>query len=42
MMQTAATGRAGWTKGDYSDHVSSQTISTPKNLSGMRARIQLA
>ena len=42
MMQTVATGRAGWTEDDYRDHVSPKTISTRKSLPGMPAPIQLA
>ena len=42
MMQTVATGRAGWTEDDYRDYVSPKTIATRKSLPGMRATIQLA
>ena len=42
MMQTVATGRAGWTEDDYRDYVSPETIATRKSLPSMRATIQLA
>ena len=42
MMQTVATGRAGWTEDDYRDYVSPEIISARKSLPSMRAPIQLA
>ena len=42
MMQTVATGRAGWTEDNCRDHVSSKIIPTRKSLSGMPAPDQLA